>query len=202
LIAFKSNSEGALCAPSGKPPAGERSVLPTTKITNDMVSHDDLTQLREDIIAAFADAQRPTEDDIVVHECDECRALEAAFAPLTWDAVPDSVIEAHASELPLFSPTAFAYFLPAYLLYTLAHFTPRADAAEHTVYALTPNDPPNVDMADWHRERFKPFTQAQVTVAERFLELVEADDEFSRYMGSLTDGRVKFREFWDTRWSA
>jgi hypothetical protein len=166
-----------------------------------MVSHDDLTRLRAEIVAAFADAERPAEDDIVVHECSDCRALQAAFAPLTWDAVPDATIEAHASELPLFSPTAFVYFLPAYLLYALAHFTPHTDATEYTVYALTPNAP-NVDMANWHRERFKTMTREQVTVAERFLELVEVDEEFARYMGSLTEGRTKFREFWDTRRSA
>jgi hypothetical protein len=166
-----------------------------------MASQDDLSRMRAEIVAAFADARRPDEDDIIVHDCDDCQALRGAFAPLRWDEVPDPVIETHASSLPLFSPTAFAYFLPAYLLYALEHFTPHADASQHTVYALTPNTP-DEDMIDWHRDRLKPFTQYQASVAKRFLELVEADEHFGPYMGHLTEGRTRFYDLWQTRWSA
>ena len=168
----------------------------------DMVTKEELVALRADILRAFAAGERPPETEIALHECEECAALRAAFAHLDWGRVPAAVLQEHYSALPLFSPAAFAYFLPAYLLYALDHFAPDGGPSEYTVYSLVPNEPENEDVADWHRERLKPFTREQLVVVERFLDLVEADEEFGTYMHDLAPGRAVFRELWETRWSA
>ena len=167
-----------------------------------MVAKTERPALRADIRRAFADAQRPAEAEIALHECSECAAVRAAFAPFTWDRIPPEIIEEHYSALPLLSPAAFAYFLPAYLLYALDHFTPDARPSESTVYSLAPNEPESDYMAEWHRERLRPLSAEQVEVLERFLDLVEADGEFGSYIDDLAPARAVFRELWATRWSA
>lgn len=167
-----------------------------------MVAGGESLALRADILRAFADTVRPPQEEIALHQCDECAALRAAFAPYMWDRVPPQVIEAHYSALPLFSPSAFAYFLPAYLLYALDHFTPDSGPSEFTIYSLVIEEPVNEHHAAWHRERLKPLTRSQVNTVERFLDLVEADEEFASYLQELAPGRARFREFWASRESA
>jgi hypothetical protein len=167
-----------------------------------MVTDAQRESLEAEIRAAFAGVTRPAEDQIALHECDECNELRSAFTQLRWDAMPDSLVEAHALALPLLSPEAFAYFLPGYLLYALRHLTWQSAPSEMTVYAVGPGPTGGGVSQDWERERLKPFTAEQARVIDRFLELVEQDDEFGGYLGDVTGRRARFQELWASRWSA
>jgi hypothetical protein len=56
---------------------------------------------------------------VVVHECDECDRVDDDFGGKAWTEVVPDVIQYHQDSLPLFSPEAFAYYIPAYLSFTL-----------------------------------------------------------------------------------
>jgi hypothetical protein len=150
--------------------------------------------LQADIRAAFAQAVRPTADLIAPHQCDECARIRSEFSQAHRDALPDAFIEEHRSALPLLSPEALLYFLPAYLLYALDHLTSRTGASEMTVYAVTPNSSTDAALEDWARERVALFTDEQAGVIDRFLELVQHDDDLGAYMGDVADRRARFHE--------
>ena len=139
--------------------------------------HHHLAVLRTDVLSAFGTIQRPPEFRIAPHACEKCAQLSADLAAIEWTAMPDALVEEHPTGLSLLSPEAYAYFLPAYVLYALAHFTRNDFASGMTVYSLAFNEPVNEDMADWHRERLKFITAEQLSVLERFLQRVEADSE-------------------------
>ena len=67
------------------------------------------------IRAAFADAPRPADDNIVCHDCPECRALLSDVRGHTPDELPDSWVERSFDQLPFFSDDAKRYYLPAFL---------------------------------------------------------------------------------------
>jgi hypothetical protein len=166
-----------------------------------MVTDVQRESLEAEIRSAFAGATLPTEDQIAPHQCHECAELRSAFTSVRWDAMPDALVEAHAVALPLLSPEAFAYFLPGYLLYALRHLTCQSAPSEMTIYALGPKAKDNRASEDWERERVKPLTEEQARVIDRFLELVEKDDEFSEYLGDVAERRARFHELWASRWS-
>jgi hypothetical protein len=166
-----------------------------------MVTDVQRESLEAEIRAAFAGTAHPGEGQIAPHDCDECAELRSAFTTVRWDAMPHALIEANASALTLLSPEAFAYFLPGYLLYALRHLTWQSAPSEMTIYALGSKAKHSGALEDWERERLKPLTAEQARVIDRFLELVEQDDEFSEYLGDVTERRARFQERWASRWS-
>jgi hypothetical protein len=168
-----------------------------------MMAAPDLAIFRSEVLDAFGSASRPPKFLIAPHDCDECRQVCADFASIEWIAAPDATIESHPSALSLMSPEAYAYFLPAYLLYAVAHFTHDALPSEMTVYSLAFSEPSGEGMHEWHRGRLKFVTAAQLETLERFLILVENDATFSEYIGKeeIADGRARLRELWNARWT-
>lgn len=163
----------------------------------------DLDALRADVLRVFGTARRPARFEIAPHACDECEQLDADLADVDWIAMPDDLIEENPSGLALLSPEAFAYFLPAYLLYALDHFTYTALPSEMTVYSLAFNEPQTEEMALWHRQRLEFITAEQLAVLQRFLEAVEADAEFGGYVGreAVSAARTRLGQFWSERWT-
>ena len=69
------------------------------------------------IEAAFAAAQRPGDEEIVSHdECEECDSLRASLAGKHWRDLGRMAVDQMSQALPLLSPAAFRYFLPAVLI--------------------------------------------------------------------------------------
>jgi hypothetical protein len=169
-----------------------------------MLSPEQLADLRRAVLAAFDRITCPTEPDIAPHQCEECGAVRAAFAGVDWRAVPAATIEEHYGALPLFSPEAYPYFLGAWLLYALDHFTSDAEPTEFLVYDLAPNVPAPDDEGtiEWRRHRLRYLTREQLEVAERFLDAAEADPRLLRYCHDIAPGRAHYRESWERRWDS
>jgi len=84
----------------------------------------------------------------------------------------------------MLSPSAFHYYLPAYLIYSLEHFNGDSLVCQFTIYAVAPNDGDDETRFQlWWRERMRKFTPEQFTLLERFLDLVSQDKELSQYNG-------------------
>ncbi len=100
----------------------------------------DIQNLRAKIIDAFSSTPHPGKRNITGHECEECYELRDTFSPLKWDAVPPEIIDDNFGQLSLFTPEAYRYFLPAYLLRCLDNFDPDNRICEFVIYSLTPDD--------------------------------------------------------------
>ena len=79
------------------------------------VSETQLKALKQKIVSAFENVLYP-KGDIISHECDECREVRKTFANLAWKTIEPQILENNYDKLPLFSPEAFHFFLPAYLI--------------------------------------------------------------------------------------
>jgi len=151
---------------------------------------------------AFDGVHRPPEAMIAPHECDDCAAVRAAFAPFEWFNLPWTLIELYPCELNLLGPEAYVYYLPAYILYSLAHFTPYDIVTEMTVYTLAPTPDQERSAASLGHayERLRQFTRGQIETAAAFVELAQADPTFTAYMGDLEPRRLRLLRFWEKRW--
>jgi len=143
------------------------------------------------------DAQ-PIPTEIVTHECEECERLSVDFRSVAWHDLPEELIEKHYSQLPLLSPVAFAYYVPAYLRFAVHDFNRDSRVLQFLVYSIAPRDDDN---PDWKRERFRHFTREQIDVLQEFLQLVVEQDEMRIYFGTLDSERRRLENHWSERWS-
>ncbi len=136
-----------------------------------------IEHLKNEIIKAFSETERPAKDNIALHECEECRGVRKDFANIRWQEVSNKLLENNYDKIPLFSPTAFNYFLPAYLLYTLNDFDNEfSEVCEFTLYALTPDKNwknENGDISSCWIEKFSSFTFVQMNSIYQFLALAK-----------------------------
>jgi hypothetical protein len=136
-----------------------------------------IEHLKNEIIKAFSETEQPAKDNIALHECEECRGVREDFANVKWQEAINELLENNYDKIPLFSPQAFNYFLPAYLLYTLNNFDDEfSEVCEFTLYALTPDKSwrnQNGDISSYWTEKFKLFTFAQMNSVYQFLELAK-----------------------------
>jgi len=154
--------------------------------------------LKGKIRSGFANTRHPGPDKLALHECDECQAVRDAFARVDWKTLDDEVIKANFDKLPLFSPEAFHFFLPAYILYSLTHLY--SEACAFMVYALTPkeqkrNEAERKAMLLWWQERLKPFSQKQMGIVYEFLDIVKDEEGFRHDREDIDLGKKKLREF-------
>ncbi len=108
----------------------------------------------------------PRKDELIVHACDECFALRDAFAGRRWADIPVRQIHEHYSELPLFSPVAHHYYLPAFVI-AATDSTRRKDLPilDMVMYDLCALPKESVTFS----ERFELFSPPQLTALSRWL---------------------------------
>jgi Family of unknown function (DUF6714) len=97
----------------------------------------DYDELMRHIRAAFADAPPPADDNIVCHDCDECRALYNDVRGHAPSELSDSWVEKSFDQLPFFSDDAKRYYLPAFL--RVGALKPDSLVAQFVLYALSDN---------------------------------------------------------------
>lgn len=120
-------------------------------------------QLRSQIVEAFKPAQQPKAEEISnERHCDECRGLAKALRNRKWYEVPPEIVDANHDKLPLLSPIAFRYFLPAYMLRSLD--APGGSTWQFTFYALTPKG------TDWLLPNVELLTKSQMEAIIAFLD--------------------------------
>jgi hypothetical protein len=89
------------------------------------------------LLHAFAEAERPGEDEIVCDGSLEGQELRQALRGKKWDELDGEFLNRHAIQgLWLLEPAGFRYFLPAFLLCLVKDFEACFDLAEETVDTL------------------------------------------------------------------
>ena len=95
----------------------------------------DYDELMRHIRAALADAPPPADDNIVCHDCEECRALYSDVRGHAPDDLSDCWVEKSFDQLPFFSDDAKRYYLPAFL--RVGALKPDSLVAEFVLYSLS-----------------------------------------------------------------
>jgi len=133
-----------------------------------------IEQLREEIRQAFPPSvfEGPATDC----KCEECAEISNTLAHKRWDEVPHSFLDFTCSPT-LFTPQAFAAFLPAYLLRALDDLEGSTVVLEFTTYSLSPYDSDgDVEQQKRNIERLlmraRVMTAAQISAVRDFLRFV------------------------------
>jgi hypothetical protein len=139
----------------------------------------------------------PADDDIALHECKECLAIRDAFAGRTWDSLQPNELEARFDSLPMLSPSAFKYYLPAYLIDSLERFDPDYLVCQFTIYAVAPDeDPEEAKFIDWWRERLTLFVPQQFEVLVQFVNLARRHEAFHGFIPSLEQANERLQRYY------
>jgi hypothetical protein len=83
-----------------------------------------LMPLKDTIEKAFAGVEYPGDSNITrcPYNCSECRRIAAFFKDKTWVGHTMEDLRLHHVALTLFTPEAFHYFLPAFMLVSLEKY--------------------------------------------------------------------------------
>jgi len=124
-------------------------------------------ELQEIIRNAFAEVPVPANDNIIEHDCDECRELQQAFSGLMWQQLGSTLVRENYDKLPLLSAEALHFYLPAFLIESLGSDD---DVWEYTFYELYRSRDERRD------QRWSKFSERQVEAILALLEykLIEA----------------------------
>jgi hypothetical protein len=107
-----------------------------------------------------------------------------------WKDIPLDALFTHRLSLSLFSPKAFLFYLPAYLVAALLHSGVVDTLRENVCFLLTPPDPEGTQMA-WFTGRVSLFDARQKEAIQRFMKLVlEQENSYPN------PNRQRALEFW------
>ena len=145
-------------------------------------------ELVEFIKASFPSDSPPTE--VIEHFCDECLSVQNAFSGKIWTEISDNTIVENYDKLPLFTPEAFAFYVPAFMTYALGDPADRDEIVrEFLVYSFSPSDEPG-SKSFWGLRKTK-LSAEQCTAICIFLNTVRLEDE--SFESDVVDG-LKFFE--------
>ena len=96
-----------------------------------------------EIKGAFTDVPHPG-DDLMLHpQCMDDNDVEEFYGGIHWHDVPGEIIERNNASLCFFSPEAYRFYLPAYLIWVLNNFaTSNSFTLDSTIYSLAPEVAP------------------------------------------------------------
>ena len=144
--------------------------------------------IKDQIREAFANVPYPGDDDLVGHKCEECKEVEARFKGQAWQELSSDTIDSYYFALSLFTPPAFRYYLPAFMIFTLENLDSGSSAVDTTVFSLCPLDSDN-DSFQFIRVRCDAITTRQKDVVRVFLRVVEGH-------GYQRDVASAFSSYW------
>jgi hypothetical protein len=107
----------------------------------------------------------------------------------SWRSVPDPVLELENAGLGALSAAAFQFFLPAYMQWTLKHFSSSdAFTVDSTIYALAPHG----STREFSISKYALFTPAQASAVVAFLRVMAA----SPSLVDATAAEEALRTYW------
>lgn len=154
------------------------------------------------ILEAFAHVAYPGDDHLVVNQTGsdpECNEILDAFRGKTWMEVSAQEVRRFAEALPLFTPAAFRYFLPAYMVACLDAPQEADVAKDFLLFNLTPPR----DTSGWEfrffRARADGFGPAERAAIASFLSVMkqlEAEDWASAGRPVPTNNLERALAYW------
>src|SRR5262245_36150941 len=121
--------------------------------------------VRQRIERAFAEVPRPPDDRICGTYGDEARDDTEPFKGRDWRDLEPDLLEFYHYALVWFTPEAFHYYLPAFLIGGLDH--PDAIYVVSVLQMLRPNEDPSLD--PFSRARWQQLNDEQIGAVEEWL---------------------------------
>jgi hypothetical protein len=134
----------------------------------------------EAIRKALADEEYPGDDQLIISGERESAAMAEAFKGKHWTEASFPLLLRYRLDLALFTPQAFHFYLPAFLIAMLTERDGR-DLAFFLYRALIPPDSGDEIDAERFKARLAVFTAAQQAVIDQFITKYEdiEDDKYT-----------------------
>ncbi len=151
------------------------------KRTADAESTRDMSEVLDAIYASFPVGNPPRSDEVVAEFVPQAKPLEAVelFRELggrPWNEVDSEFIEKHGDWLVYLAPQAFAYFLPAWLVYGLDY--PRAGYVADWTVSFFAHPPASEPMSNVQSRMIDALDSLQKSAVIRWITyLIEAYPE-------------------------
>jgi hypothetical protein len=150
-------------------------------------------ELRTEILNTFAKSSPPGVDDLALDMSPDSMNLRSELGGIPWWEVTDTAIGRNYDNLPLLTPNAYHYYLPAFILSSLRNFESVNLVLVHTVFSLAPFKTSVDDLR--FKTRRELFTAQEVEVVVMFLQCIVDDESmYSLY----NDAERGMRKFWRT----
>ena len=131
------------------------------------------------IEAAFADAPRPSDEDLLHERCFDDNDIVRLYPVAHWRELPDELVESEYAALSFLSPDGFRHFIPAYMGFTLRHLTSGAAAVDSTIWSLAPVFYADAGLKDFVVSKLASLTEDQRAAVIAFLDSIrELGDEY------------------------
>ena len=125
---------------------------------------------------AFDASPYPGNENLVVDQSGhdpEGMAIASAFRGKGWEDVSVEMLRSHADALPLFTPAAFRYYLPAYMIGAIDHYYDLDVALDGVLFNLTPPKERSGWEWDFFWARAQQFEESEREAIRSFLELMD-----------------------------
>ncbi len=101
-----------------------------------MVNDQRIDEVIAKIETAFAEVEHPGDDHLLHDECLDDSDIEDFYGGVGWRDVPSKMIDKNSASLCFFSPEAFQYYLPAYMIWVLQNYTTDSITISTTISSL------------------------------------------------------------------
>jgi len=132
------------------------------------------------IEAAFGDAPRPSNDDLLHEQCIDDNDIVHLYPVTHWREMPDELVESEYAALSFLSPGGFRHFIPAYMGFTLRHLATGAAAVDSTIWSLAPAVYADPSVRDFVVSKLVSLTKSQRAAVLAFLDAIrELGDDYA-----------------------
>jgi hypothetical protein len=108
--------------------------------------------------AAFADAPRPDNADLLHPDCADDMDIEHLYGVPSWRDLGERDVIGGYAALAFLSPAGFRHFVPAYLIWVLHHADSAEAVVDSTVWAFH---------AELYSESLQPFVRSKWQLLDR-----------------------------------
>ncbi len=157
-------------------------------------------QVTRQIEEAFADTPYPGDENMSTSATE---GLDEDFHSKHWRDVPLKSLFTHRGDLMFFTPAAFRFYLPAFMLGVLKHNSEVDTLGYNLIAHLSPDpyrglpDPPKLDFESRLKQRTADFTSDEATAVLAFLKsyrVLHSENFEQSLYGDLLDGALPFWE--------
>jgi hypothetical protein len=127
----------------------------------------------------FPRGDPPAKEQLSDGDCEDSNWIRQDFYGVEWWKAEDNIIRNNFAQLPFFTPGAFHYYLPAYLLYVLDDLTDDDTVLEYLLYSLRPSER-ELSMK-WLTERKQLFSENERNVLVSFLQRILDQQELDHF---------------------
>ena len=138
------------------------------------------------IEAAFADAPRPSNEDLLHEQCMDDNDIVQLYPVEHWRDMPDELVESEYAALSFLSPDGFRHFIPAYMGFALRRLDSGAAAVDSTIWSLSPVVYDDPGLKEFVVSKLSTLTEPQRGAVIAFLEAVreQGDEYVAEHAGS------------------